>query len=161
MLSLAGHNSDTYSIEVGQVHLHTVLNNVKQRMSSFFRRFGSHQQDYSELPQFANYAVDEGLLLDLKEEGDTVELTVEAPNTFAHPKAGWSKIVVKFPNAKSVRWIEKKMQLLTDVDGTHYGDIDNFVIERHKSHLSGDWGEVEIVSDPVEVTEVDSWSFTI
>ena len=54
------------------------------------------------------------------------------------------------------------MQLLTDLNGsTHYGDIDDFVIERDKSHLSGDWGEVEIVSDPVEVTEVDSWSFTI
>lgn len=42
-----------------------------------------------------------------------------------------------------------------DHDGTvDYGSIDYFTVEGDKSHLIGDWGEIEIISDPVEVREV-------
>ena len=40
--------------------------------------------DYSRLPQFANYDVGEGFLLDVK-EGNSIEFTVEAALTKSHP----------------------------------------------------------------------------
>lgn len=40
--------------------------------------------DYSKLPHFSKYDVGNGYLLDVS-EGDSIELTVEAPLTYFHP----------------------------------------------------------------------------
>src|SRR5215469_8455272 len=40
--------------------------------------------DYSRLPQFSKYEVDNGYLLDVWED-DSIKFTVEAPLTYAHP----------------------------------------------------------------------------
>jgi len=115
--------------------------------------------DYSELPQFAKYDVGEGFLLDVK-EGDSLELTVEAALTYAHPEAipgtiSWKKILIVFPRVRSFRWITRKMHPTVDPDGSiDYGSIDCFIVERDKSRISGRWGEIEIVSDPVLVSEI-------
>lgn len=67
----------------------------------------------------------------------------------------WAKILIVFPKVRSVQWIQKTMWRTVDHDGTvDYGSIDYFTVEGDKSHLIGDWGEIEIISDPVEVREV-------
>jgi hypothetical protein len=134
--------------------------------------------DYSRLPQFANYDVGEGFLLDVK-EGNSIEFTVEAALTKSHPlhhRTLWAelldvfradprllqpipsgaKIVIIFPNVRSVCWVERTMEPIGGPDGSvDYGNIDCFTVEGDWSHLSGEWGEIEIVSDPIEVTEIE------
>ena len=67
----------------------------------------------------------------------------------------WARILIIFPKVRSVQWIQKTMRPTVDRDGTvDYGDMYSFTVEGEKSHLSGDWGEIEIISDPVEVREV-------
>src|SRR5262249_6913800 len=131
------------------------------------------------LQQFSKYDVENGYLLDVR-EGDWIEFTVEAPLTYAHPvyeyqrtlwtkiqdalvrelppyqtTARWAIILIIFPKVRSVQWIQKTMRPHLDHDGTvDYGSIDYFTVEDEKSHLIGDWGEIEIISDPVEVREV-------
>jgi hypothetical protein len=134
--------------------------------------------DYSKLPQFKKYDVENGFLLDLR-EGDSIEFTVDAALTYAHPlhkrtlgrkildalvrdlppyqhTPSLAKILIVFPRVRSVRWISRTMPPTVDADGTiDYGSIDCFTVEGDRSHLSGSWGEIEIVSDPVEVSEID------
>ena len=135
--------------------------------------------DYSKLPQFSKYDIENSYLLDVRED-DSIEFTVNSPLTYAHPvyeyqrtlwtkiqdalvrdlppyqnTMRWAKILIIFPKVRSVQWIQKTMRPTVDADGTvDYGSIDCFTVEGEKSHLSGDWGEVEIISDPVEVREV-------
>jgi len=135
--------------------------------------------DYWKLPQFSKYDVENGYLLDVR-EGDSIEFTVEAPLTYFHPvyeyqptlwtkvldrlvrdlpphqnTVRWAKILIIFPKVRSVQWIQKTMRPTVDRDGTtDYGDMYCFTVEGDKSHLSGEWGEIEIISDPVEVREV-------
>ena len=48
------------------------------------------------------------------------------------------------------------MQPLVDEDGSvYYGEIDSFIVNRDLSRVTGDWGEVEIVSEPIEVIEIE------
>jgi len=133
--------------------------------------------DYSKLPQFVKYDLENGFLLDVR-EGECIEFTVEAALTYAHPlhrrtlgakildalirdlppyqqTPTWEKLLIVFPKVRSVRWIERKMKPTVDFDGSiDYGSIDCFTIENDTNHLSGGWGEVEIISDPVEVREI-------
>src|SRR5215471_11907143 len=81
--------------------------------------------DYSKLPQSSKYDVENGYLLDIS-EGDSIEFTVEAPLTYAHPV------------------YEYQPTLRTKI--LDYGDMYSFTVEGEKSHLSGDWGEIEIIS---------------
>ena len=134
--------------------------------------------DYSKLPQFAKYDVENGFLLDVR-EGDSIEFMVDAALTYAHPlnqrtlwakivdaltrelppyqyTPSWAKIRIVFPKVKSVHWVKRTMKPTVDPDGSvDYGSIDSFVIDGDRSHLSGKWGEVEIVSDTIEVSEMD------
>lgn len=135
--------------------------------------------DYSKLPQFAKYHLEDGFLLDVR-ENDCIEFTVEAALTYAHPVYGcqrtlwtkildalvrelppyqntmrWAKIRITFPSVRSVRWIKKTMKPTIDPEGSvDYGSIDCFTVENDTNRMSGDWGEVEIISDPVEVREI-------
>jgi hypothetical protein len=135
--------------------------------------------DYSKLPPFAKYHLEDGFLLHVRED-DCVEFTVEAALTYAHPvyeyqrtlwpkildalvrdlppyqsTMRWAKILIVFPKARRVRWIKRTMKPTIDPNGSvDYGSIYCLTVENDISHLSGDWGEVEIISDPVEVREV-------
>jgi hypothetical protein len=88
---------------------------------------------------------------------DSVELTVDAALTYAHPQSpGWTKILIVFPKVRSIRWVRREMRPNFDPDGTiDHGSIDSFIVWGNRSHLDGEWGEVEIVSDPIEVSEID------
>src|SRR5215469_5945758 len=53
--------------------------------------------DYSKLPQFSKYDIENGNLRDVR-EGDSIEFTVDAPLTYAHPvyeypRTLWTKIL--------------------------------------------------------------------
>lgn len=133
--------------------------------------------DYSKLPQFSKYDVENGYLLDVR-EGNSFEFTVDAALTRAHPlhrRTMWAKIrdalvrdlppyeftptrariLIVFPHVRSTKWIKRTMRPNVDPDGSiDYGSIDEFTVDGDASHLSGEWGELEIVSDPVEVREI-------
>ena len=133
--------------------------------------------NYSDLPQFAKYDLENGFVVDFKEDG-SIEFTVDAALTYAHPlnkrtlgrrildalvrdlppyqhPPSFAKILIVFPNVRSVRWAKKSFRPTVDLDGTvDYGSIDCFTIEGDKNCLSGQWGDVEIISDPVEVKEI-------
>jgi hypothetical protein len=48
------------------------------------------------------------------------------------------------------------MRPTVDPDGSvDYGDMYCFTVEGDKSHLSGGWGDVEVVSDSIEVKEIE------
>jgi len=113
--------------------------------------------DYSTLRQFAKYDVEEGWLLNVNEEGDSVVFTVEAKCTWDHPRAGWTKILIIFPKVRSTHWIRREMRPTTDPDGTiDYGGFYSFTVNGDRSHMAGEWGELEIVSDPIEVRELEN-----
>ena len=163
-----------WSVAMLAVSLLIYIGGSQLRLGRKLKRY-----DYSKLPQFSKYDVENGCLLDVK-EGDSIEFTVEAPLTYAHPvyeyqrtlwtkiqdalvrelppyqyTTRWAKILIVFPKVRNVQWIRKTMRPTVDPDGTvDYGDIDYFTAEGEKSHLIGDWGEIEIISGPVEVREV-------
>lgn len=112
-------------------------------------------RDYSKLPQFVKYDLENGFLLDVK-EGESIEFIVDAALTRAHSDApGWTKISIMFPKVTKAHWFSKTIQPTIDRDGSiDYGAIDSFVVCGSRSHLYGGWGEIEIVSDPVQVTEI-------
>ena len=133
--------------------------------------------DYSRLPQLAAYDLENGWLLDVR-EGDSIEFTMAAALTYAHPLnqrtlwakienalvrdlppqfgPTWARILVVFPKVRSTKWIKRTMRPNVDPNGSiDYGSTEHFTVEGDMSRLGGEWGELEIVSDPVEVREIE------
>lgn len=157
---------ERFSFKVSGFHVRPLSSNAKPSVVN-----------YSDLPQFAKYDLENGFVVDFKENG-SIEFTVDAALTCAHPlhkrtlgrrildvldrdlppyqhTPSFAKILIVFPHVRSVRWAKKSFRPTVDLDGTvDYGSIDCFTIEGDKNCLSGQWGDVEIVSDPVEVKEI-------
>lgn len=126
----------------------------------FRSRYRLRVRPYRCLPQFRNYCLEDGWLLGVREESNIVEFTVDAALTRTHPRVQpyrcWRKILITFSNVRSVNWVERNLRPNVDLDGSiDYGSIDCFDIETDKYHLSGQWGEIEIVSGPVKVSELE------
>ena len=113
--------------------------------------------DYWKFQGFENLYLEDSHLLDLHTDSQ-VEARVEAVLRESHPdyhgpKPGeqyaYKNIVIAFPNLRNYRWLEKKMVPTRDPDGgIDYGNIDEFYRSNERYFMSGDWGTIEIDSDP-------------
>src|SRR3954447_8812046 len=117
------------------------------------------KMDYRQMPQFLYYDLAEGYLLEVR-EGNPMEFIVDAALTRDYPKKEpflrWRKIAISFPNVRDVRWIRKtiyhpSIDAAGEID---FGGIYEFEIQGYRHRLSGDFGEVEIISDPVQVKDI-------
>ncbi len=112
--------------------------------------------DYFNFPGFENIYLEDSYVLEIKTNSTSVEILLEAVLTEQHslytnPNSNeqycYKKIVIHFPDAESVIWIDRKMISYTDANGEiDFGNIDEFYLENDFYRLSGDWGELKIKS---------------
>src|SRR5215475_156440 len=69
-----------WSIMMLAVSLLIYIGGSKLRLGGRRKRY-----DYSRLPHFSKYDVENGYLLDVREGDSRIEFTVETPLTYAHP----------------------------------------------------------------------------
>lgn len=117
--------------------------------------------NYSDWTDFGQVYLEDSYVLDIKESGDDLAITMEIVLTEDHPKYQdpfenevycYAKAKILFPEMRSIRWIRRNRQPAIDASGDKdFGNIDSFVQENDSYRLSGDWGEVVVESNPVEL----------
>jgi hypothetical protein len=121
--------------------------------------------DYWNFPGFEDIYLEDSYLLDLQTNSQVVArveaVLKESHPAYSPPKSGeqyaYKDILIIFPNVESYRWLGKKMTPTRDPDGRiDYGNIDELYSLKGKYYMAGDWGKIEIVSDPPTVSYAQS-----
>jgi hypothetical protein len=129
-------------------------------------RFPMTQLPYHALPSLANLYFEDSYVLALQPTDQRVVLTVDAALTSAHPhyhpprpneQYCYEHGQLIFPNVTQLQWVPSTLQPAIDASGKFdYGNIDVFYVEDGRYHLEGDWGVLDIVSDPPSFELVSS-----
>ncbi len=116
---------------------------------------------YYEWDNFKNIYLEDSFVLGVEESDCQVSFAIDMVLTEEHPMYSsphkdeqycYKSGKILFQKVKLVRWLSRNMRPFTDVDGRDdYGNIDLFELFSEMYHLSGDWGEVVIVSNHPEV----------
>jgi hypothetical protein len=116
------------------------------------------QLPYQTLPNLANLYLEDSYVLALQTADQYVVLTVDAVLTSAHPhyhpprpneQYCYERGQLIFPNVTQFQWIPSALPPAVEASGAlDYGNIDIFYVEYGRYHLEGDWGVLDIVSDP-------------
>lgn len=121
--------------------------------------------NYYDLDIFKYIYLEDSFVLNIKETNKELSFTVvivllEEHHLYTLPKTNeqycYKNGKIIFENLKSIKWLHKYDRPSIDADGTiDYGNIDTFIISQNGYYLSGDWGEVQIRSDPVRLLWLD------
>jgi len=117
--------------------------------------------NYYDWQDFANIYLEDSFVLDISESKNEISFFIEAVLTENHPfytdphhneqycyKNG--KIVFKL--LEPAIWVKKnKVRYIDSNDEVDYGNIDNFTLIDNQYTISGDWGELKVISYPVEI----------
>ena len=114
--------------------------------------------NYFELSkEFSEVYLEDSYVLGYLEDYNQLEFLIEFVLTekspfYSSPESGnqycYKKGRLIFPGIKAIEWKRQTFKKTTDLNGEiDYGNIDSFVKEEKKYHLSGDWGEVFIESE--------------
>jgi hypothetical protein len=113
---------------------------------------------YEHIPPFDQLYLEDSYVLGV-EENDQLTFDIDAVLTERSPhyrpaKPGeqycYSRVRLTFPNAREVMWRSRSFTPSIDAnDEVDYGNIDAFELTDSGTYrLEGDWGEVELRSDP-------------
>lgn len=113
---------------------------------------------YYEWESFKNLYLEDSFVLRIENSEKQIVFTVELVLSEEHPKYSppnqgdqycYKKATIIFGGLKSTEWIERNSQSFIDADNSKdFGNIDVFEQTPEGYHLSGDWGEVKIDSNP-------------
>lgn len=113
--------------------------------------------DYWDFPGFENIYLEDSYLLSLVTNSQ-IDAHVEAVLRENHPlyippkpteQYSYRHLIIRFPRVREFRWISKQMKPIRDPDGgVDYGNIDELYRLDGKYHMRGDWGHLEVTSDP-------------
>jgi hypothetical protein len=114
--------------------------------------------DYYQFPGFENIYLEDSYTLDIRVSSSSVEFLLLVVLTERHPlyktpasdeQYCYRHARLAFPNVRHTGWIKKTMTPYTDANGEiDYGNIDAFFLIEGHYYILGDWGELDIVSDP-------------
>jgi hypothetical protein len=120
--------------------------------------FTNNLENYWTFFGFENVYLEDSYLLNVQINNSSIEFLVETVLTENHPlythplpneQYCYKKYKIKFPYVRDYQWINKKMTPIHNPDGSvDYGNIDEFYLKNKKYHILGEWGELEIVSEP-------------
>ncbi len=115
---------------------------------------------YYDWEDFAGIYLEDSFVLSICELDNEISFIVEAVLTENHPlyvppKEGeqycYKKGKIVFQGLKQVEWIDRNEAPFTDAAGEEdYGNIDVFELYSGVYKLSGDWGELQVISSPVK-----------
>lgn len=113
--------------------------------------------DYFETSLFPGVYFEDSYVLGVDERPGEVRFLIDAVLEQTHPQYTepgpdeqycYREGNLVFPAVRRLRWISRTFAESIDKDGSvDYGNIDTFTIEGDTYRLSGDWGELEIVSE--------------
>jgi hypothetical protein len=116
---------------------------------------------YYEWESFKNIYLEDSFVISIEESENFLSFTVEmvlteqhdffsAPNMDEQYCYKTGKII--FEELKFIDWVRRSKLNFTDANGhKDFGNIDFFILDKKGYRLTGDWGEVVIVSSPVKV----------
>lgn len=115
--------------------------------------------NYYEWEGFECLYLEDSYVLGIAEKTNSIFFSVEVVLTDSHslykePCDGeqycYMRGKIIFDQIKVCSWINRGlMELVDSEDNIDYGNIDSFRLDENKYKLSGDWGELEVVSSPV------------
>jgi hypothetical protein len=113
---------------------------------------------YHQLPGLQSVYLEDSYVTEIVETPDRLAFDLDAVLTEDHPlyqapapgeQYCYRPAQLIFPNVRRVSWLEHHLRPSTDAAGeVDYGNIDVFYKDDDTYHLEGDWGTVEVVSDP-------------
>ena len=116
---------------------------------------------YYNWEDFADIYLEDSFVLSIVESFNEISFVVEVALTENHPlytppkndeQYCYRKGRIIFQDLKHVKWISRSEAPFTDASGEEdYGNIDVFQLSNEQYLLSGDWGELEVISSPVKM----------
>ena len=120
--------------------------------------------DYFGIKGLENFYFEDSFVLAIEESKDELAFLLDLVLTEEHPLYSepkydeqycYKKARLIFKKCEAINWIEKTNNLFSDNSGEiDLGNIDSFEKDGKENHLEGDWGEVILVTDLVEVSFV-------
>lgn len=114
-----------------------------------------------ELAEFDQIYLEDSYVLELIENTTKIEFKLnlvlrENHRNYTAPKEGeqycYKQGSIVFKNPAKVTWIKKEFRPTKDPDGEiDFGNIDYFIHKQNKYFLGGEWGEVQIESNPPSI----------
>ena len=111
---------------------------------------------YYEFPSLEHVYLEDSWVLDIQTGPDSVEITLETVLTESHPEYSdpppdeqycYRNGRICFQNAKRITWINKSMVPSPELVGPPtYGNVDALYFSEDSYHVTGEWGELDIVS---------------
>ncbi|MEG3959983.1 hypothetical protein [Microcoleus sp. herbarium2] len=122
--------------------------------------------NYWQLPGFENIYLEDSYVLSINDNTISIQILLEAVLTENHPlytpalsgeQYCYRQMTVKFPHPQTYDLVVNNIRPIADPDGSvDYGNIDDFFMEDDKYYLTGEWGELTIVSDPPRLVDENS-----
>jgi hypothetical protein len=116
---------------------------------------------YENLPGLEDVCLEDSFVREIVETDDYTSLTLLAALTRDHPARhrarptdahSYVTATLTFPNVRARVWRARASQRFVDAEGAvDYGNVDRFESDRGAYVLEGEWGTVEIRSDPPEL----------
>ncbi len=120
------------------------------------------EHGYQTLAQLSDVYLEDSFVLAISEQDANIDFVLEVALKEQHPMPAapaaneqhcYRRGLLRFPNVHRAHWSARTVVPARDANGeVDYGNIDAFVQEDRSYRLSGDWGAVDIRSDPPELT---------
>lgn len=118
--------------------------------------------NYFEINGFEHVYLEDSFVLKIEELDNDLIFILDLVLTEKHPEYTspsddeqycYRKAALFFKKCGSINWKEKSDDYFSDSNGeVDLGNIDSFTQDGIDYHLSGDWGEVQIVTEQVELS---------
>jgi len=115
-------------------------------------------KQYHEMRGLEHVYFEDSFVTKIVEELSQLTFVLEAVLTNSHPEYASPRINeqycyhparLEFPNVRRLTWESQNFREFTDAAGdTDYGNIDVFYESSGLYYLEGDWGRVQVESDP-------------
>lgn len=122
--------------------------------------------NYWQFPGFENIYLEDSYVLSINAK-TSIQIPLEAVLTENHslytqPLPGeqycYRRMTVNFPHPQTYDLVLNNISPIADPDGSvDYGNIDEFFMADGKYYLTGEWGELTIVSDPPLLLDVENY----
>ena len=123
------------------------------------------RREYFDIDGFENVYLEDSFVRDIREELNEVVFEIDAVlreshNLYEEPQFDeeycYRKAEIIFTDVQCIEWKNRRMQKFSDVKSEiDYGNIDEFYLDDQAYHLSGDWGDVKIISKQPELHILD------
>lgn len=120
---------------------------------------------YNDVPGLQHVYLEDSFVLGVREYPGRVEFDLEVVLTPDHPDYSvpreneqycYRPATLVFPRVTDIRWLERHFRKIPDPSGSpDYGNIDVFEADGRKYKVCGEWGSVELLSDPPQLIPVD------